>query len=74
MNEPRRHRLQVDLDEEQWKGIENIRWGMKRALFCAVIDQLIPLLKNYPEATIGGLMSGKLKIKIAKAEEGEKDG
>lgn len=61
MNEYR-PRLSVDLTEEQYKGLSRIPWGLQRALFSAIIDDLNDLMdKGLAEQLVSAIVAGLIK-------------
>ena len=70
-----RPRLSVDLTEEQARKLRQyIPWGLQKALFSAVIDDLISLMETgkgdmVVQAIVAGLIKPSELLKTLKVEE-----
>ena len=63
-NEEWRPRLSVEITKEQYLKLQNlIPWGVKGALFSALIDSTIELLEREGEVVIAAILSKQLKAK-----------
>ncbi len=59
-----RHRLVIELSEEQWKELNVIDWGVKSAVFRIIINDLIKAMKRHGTQEIIGLILAK-KISVS---------
>ncbi len=63
-------RLNVEITEEQFLELEkHIPWGMRRTLVSSMLNCLIEGLRVNPQITIGGIITGRLKIVAKKSKE-----
>jgi len=52
-----RPRLNLDISEKQFFGLQKIPWGIKRIIFGIIIDDLLKLFKEFGEGPVIALLT-----------------
>ena len=59
-----RPRLSIEITEKQNLALSRlIPWGVKNALFCSIIDDVIELLMEHGEIVIAAILSKQLRAR-----------
>lgn len=63
MSEDYKPRFSFEISEEQKKRADRIldQYGLRKAIFCPILDDVLDMIEEYGGVAIGVLMSGKVR-------------
>jgi len=70
MSETYKPRLSIEVTKEQFDSlIKLLPWGVKRALFSTIVDDLIEMLEKDPSRVMGLILSKRAKFTLVEREK-----